>query len=78
MEKRLVTNFSFPSLPECPEFTKNPDKEVMVMQVIRTTNATRGNGTEASPFRRITQYWSMDGELLAERDPCPASAGEKP
>lgn len=50
-------------------FPKPCDKEVMVMQVIRTTNALRGNGTEPNPFRRLTQYWSLDGDLLAEIDP---------
>lgn len=51
---------------------KSVDKEVMVMQVIRTTNATRGNGRD-TPIRAITQYWSMDGDLLAEVDPCAVS-----
>lgn len=47
---------------------KCADKEVAVMQVIRTTNARRGDGT-ITPIRAITQFWSMDGELLAEVDP---------
>lgn len=47
---------------------KNADKEVMVMQVIRTTNLRRGDGA-VTPIRAITQFWSMDGELLAEVDP---------
>jgi hypothetical protein len=55
-----------------PDELKNADKEVMVMQVIRTTNLRRGDG-KATPIRAITQYWSMDGELLAEQDPCPDS-----
>lgn len=45
------------------------DKEVMVMQIIRTTNLRRGDGTERSPIRAVTQYWSMQGDLLAEVDP---------
>lgn len=44
------------------------DKEVMVMQVIRTTNLRRGDGNN-TPIRAITQYWSMQGDLLAEVDP---------
>lgn len=48
---------------------KSADKEVMVMQVIRTTNLRRGDGTNRSPIRAITQFWSMDGDLLAEVDP---------
>jgi hypothetical protein len=48
---------------------KSADKEVMVMQVIRTTNLRRGDGSNAAPIRAITQFWSMDGDLLAEVDP---------
>jgi hypothetical protein len=48
---------------------KSADKEVMVMQVIRTTNLRRGDGTERSPIRAVTQYWSMQGDFLAEVDP---------
>lgn len=40
-----------------------------LIQVIKTTLEIRGHGTEESPMRRITQYWSLDGELLAEVDP---------
>lgn len=47
---------------------KCADKEVMVMQVIRTTNARRGDGVN-EPIRAITQFWSMQGDLLAEVDP---------
>ncbi|APB77432.1 carboxypeptidase [Paenibacillus polymyxa] len=39
-----------------------------VIQVIETKN-DRGSGTETDPNRIITQYWSLDGELLAEYDP---------
>lgn len=42
---------------------------VRVMQVIETTNARRGKGVEGDPIRIITQYWDMDGKLLAEVDP---------
>lgn len=38
-----------------------------VMQVIRTV-ARRGSGTKESPLRYVTQYWSLDGELLAEKE----------
>lgn len=40
-----------------------------VIEVIRTV-ATRGNG-ETTVFRTVTSYWSKDGVLLAEVDPCP-------
>lgn len=42
-----------------------------VIQVIETTIERRGAGDHArSPIRIITQYWSLDGNLLAEVDPC--------
>lgn len=39
-----------------------------VIQVIRTT-AMRGKGNEDDPCRIVIQYWSLDGEMLAECDP---------
>lgn len=39
-----------------------------VIQVIET-KALCGAGTEEDPCRWLTQYWSLEGELLAERDP---------
>jgi len=39
-----------------------------VMQVIETVSC-RGRGTEEQMSRPIRQYWSLDGELLAECDP---------
>lgn len=42
-----------------------------VIQVIETTIERRGAGDHnRSPIRIITQYWSLDGKLLAEVDPC--------
>jgi hypothetical protein len=46
-------------------------KQAEVLQVIRTTLELRGSGTKESPMRRITQYWTLNGELLAEVDPLP-------
>ena len=43
--------------------------QVEVLQVIRTTLELRGNGTPEKPYRKITQYWDMDGNLLVEDDP---------
>lgn len=34
----------------------------------------RGNGAEAAPARMVTQYWSLEGQLLAEVDPLPKQA----
>lgn len=38
-----------------------------VVPVIET-KSTRGAGTSANPIRLVTQYWSLDGKLLAEND----------
>lgn len=41
-----------------------------VIQVIET-KALRGKGeNESDMCRTITQYWSLEGVLLAEHDPC--------
>lgn len=41
-----------------------------VIQVIETTLLRKGDGTSNSPIRIITQYWSLDGKLMWEVDPC--------
>ena len=41
--------------------------EVRVINVIEV-KAKKGLGIEKDPVREITQYWDMDGNLLAERD----------
>lgn len=43
--------------------------EVELISVIRTELLRRGEGTKEDVIRIITQYWSTDGELLAEIDP---------
>lgn len=56
--------------PIVPSLGRNHDY-ARVIQVIETTLERRGTGKdENSPLRMITQYWSFDGELLAEVDPC--------
>lgn len=40
-----------------------------VIQVIET-KSIRGAGTEKDLSREVTQYWSLDGKILAEHDPC--------
>ena len=47
--------------------------DVEVIQVVRTYLLRRGAGVEGDPIRIITQYWSLDGELLAEVDPVEAA-----
>ena len=39
-----------------------------VIQVIETKSA-RGSGTTEQPARIVTEYWSLEGEKLAEHDP---------
>lgn len=39
-----------------------------VIQVIEV-KIFRGKGTEQDMHRIVTQYWSLEGELLAEFDP---------
>ena len=48
-------------------------KSVRVISVIEV-KANRGLGIKDDPVREITQYWDMDGNLLAERDPDPQFA----
>ena len=40
-----------------------------VIQVIET-KALAGRGTYDEPCRTVTQYWNLEGELLAVNDPC--------
>ena len=40
-----------------------------IISVIETT-ALRGRGTEDDKCRPVRQYWSLDGKLLGEHDPC--------
>ena len=42
-----------------------------LIQVIETDLELRGKGLEGDPYRRVTQYYSPEGELLAENDPIP-------
>ena len=39
-----------------------------VIQVIET-KSNRGKGTLDDLSRQVVQYWSLEGQLLAERDP---------
>lgn len=42
-----------------------------VVRVIVTELELRGDGkSDRSPMRRVMQFWSLDGNLLAEVDPC--------
>ena len=46
----------------------NGTDSAKVIQVIET-RSNRGKGTMDDVSRQVVQYWSMDGKLLAERDP---------
>ena len=41
-----------------------PWRAVEVLRVIRTKLSQRGAGTEDDVSRLVTEYWTMDGELL--------------
>ena len=51
--------------------------ECQMINVIRTTLLRRGKGVEGDPIRIITQYWTLEGELLFEHDPCSGEATGK-
>ena len=38
-------------------------------ELIITEDTLRGTGVDMDPYRRVTQVFTKDGELLAERDP---------
>jgi hypothetical protein len=54
------------------------DEQAKVIQVIETTLFRKGAGTPESPLRCVTQYWTLDGKLLAEVDPVQESRGTRP
>ena len=47
------------------------------IQVIVTDLERRGKGVPDDPIRRVRQYWSMEGDLLAEWDECQHEAIRK-
>lgn len=48
-----------------------PMDTVRVIQVIETTILRRGEGKDQSdPVRIVTQYWTLDGRMITEVDPC--------
>ena len=53
-----------------PRDVANPPMDmVRVVPVIQCTVLRRGAGIESDPIRLVTQYFSVQGELLAEFDP---------
>lgn len=47
-----------------------------LIQVIEA-HETRGRGTEEDPVRMVTVYYSVDGVVLAENDPCKWEKGKE-
>lgn len=48
----------------------NPQKEIEVVQLIRTSLLRRGEGKDKTdPMRIVTQYWTTAGDLVFEIDP---------
>lgn len=45
--------------------------DVEIITLIKTQLRTRGAGVPGDPIRAITQYWTLDGQLEYEYDPCP-------
>lgn len=39
------------------------------IELIITEDTLRGSGVVGDPYRRVTQVFTKDGELLADRDP---------
>lgn len=48
-----------------------------VIQVIKTENC-EGTGTKDDIARIVTRYWTLEGDLIAEIDPCPAGKKRLP
>ena len=55
--------------------------DVEVIQVIRTYLTVRGGSpveqARGDTCRRVEQFWSLDGRLLAENDPHKSGVGEE-
>lgn len=48
----------------------------ILREVIETQILRRGKGIENDPVRVVTQFWTKDGELLGENDPCKVEVWE--
>jgi len=46
-----------------------PVREVKEISIIMVT-VLRGAGVEGDPYREVTQYWTLSGELIADKDSC--------
>jgi len=64
-DKNKTTHYEY---KEKFSFKYIPQKDVEIINVIKTRLTERGEGTKKDPIRIIEQYWSMDGDLLWEKD----------
>lgn len=48
-------------------YPRGVDSAKVIMAI--ETKSARGSGEPGQPSRIVTEYWSMDGEKLAEHDP---------
>lgn len=46
----------------------NPVQSAKLVYLIETTE-THGDGTVSDPVRTAKSYWTLDGELLFQKDP---------
>lgn len=61
-----------------------PDLKVPLLSDVRSCKVeqvihvqfTRGQGVEPSPVRIVDAWFTMDGVLIAERDPCAGTVPE--
>lgn len=49
------------------DFTTRGCDSAKIEPVI-VTKTLKGSGTKNDPFREVVQYWSLDGNLLFEKD----------
>ena len=62
-----------------PDYMPPEHDTARLIQVVETTIERRGDGkSDAAPLRVVTQYWTLDGRLLAERDPAETLTGSRP
>lgn len=49
----------------------NGDVPIVEVKQVVVVKFLRGKGVTDDPYRRVTAYYSFEGELLAENDPAP-------
>lgn len=51
------------------DYPLQENREVKVIECIHVT-VVRGAGTASDIAREVEQWWTFDGRLIAEHDPC--------